>query len=76
MPDLNTFFKNVRQKLKYYTEQKQDFERLSIFLNMKMSVKSTKIELSEQFMAMWTEEQTFGGTCPHCIETKMKKTKV
>ena len=76
MPDLNTFFKNVRQKLKYYTEQKQDFERLSIFLNMKMSVKSTKIELSEQFMAMWTEEQTFGRTCPHCIETKMKKTKV
>ena len=38
--------------------RKQDFERLLIFLIMKMSTKSNKIELSEEFMAMWREEQT------------------
>ena len=42
----------------YYREGKQDFERLLIFLNIKMSAKSNKIELSEEFMAMWKEEQT------------------
>ena len=42
----------------YYREGKQDFERLLIFLNIKMSAKSNKIELSEEFMAMWREEQT------------------
>ena len=30
-----------------------------IFLNIKMSAKSNKIDLSEEFMAMWREEQTF-----------------
>ena len=29
-----------------------------IFLNIKMSAKSNKIELSEEFMAMWREEKT------------------
>ena len=43
---------------KHYREEKQDFERLLIFLNIKMSAKSNKIELSEEFMAMWREEQT------------------
>ena len=45
---------------------------------MKMSAKSNKIELSEEFMAMWREEQTLWDVMsyPHCIETKMKKTKV
>ena len=38
--------------------RKQDFERLLIFLIIKMSTKSNKIELSEEFMAMWREEQT------------------
>ena len=33
-----------------------------------MSAKWNKIELSEEFIAMWREE--------HCIQTKMKKTKV
>ena len=29
-----------------------------MFLNIKMSTKLNKIELSEEFMAMWREEQT------------------
>ena len=33
--------------------------RLLIFLIIKMSAKSNKIELSEEFMAMWREEQNF-----------------
>ena len=41
------FLKNIHQKWEYYKEEKQDFERL---LN--------KIELSEEFMAMWRQEQT------------------
>ena len=55
MRDLNTFFKKIHQKWKYYREEKQDFER---FLNIKMSAKLNKIELSEEFMVMWREEQT------------------
>ena len=52
------FLKNIHQKREYYREEKQDFERLLIFLNIKMSAKSNKILLSEEFMAMWREEQT------------------
>ena len=73
LPDLNTFLKNIHQKWKAYREEKQDFERFLIFLNIKMSAKSNKIELSEEFMVMWREEQM---SCPLCIETKTKKTKV
>ena len=58
MRDLNTFFKNIHQKWKYYREEKQDFERPLIFLNINMSAKSNKIELSEEIMAMCREEQT------------------
>ena len=59
MQDLNTFFKKHTSKVcEYYREGKQDFERLLIFLNIKMSAKSNKIELSEEFIAMWREEQT------------------
>ena len=46
------------QKWEYYREEKQNFERLLIFLRIKMSAKSNKIELSEEFMAKWREEQT------------------
>ena len=75
MQDLNTFFLiNIHQKWKYYREEKQDLGRLLIFLNMKMSAKSNKIELSETFM--WREEQILWDVISHCIETKMKKTKV
>ena len=41
--------------------RKQDFERLFIFLNIKMSAKLNKIKLSEGFMSMWREEQTLWG---------------
>ena len=49
------FLKNIHQKWKYYREEKQDFERFLIFLNI--TAKSNKIELSEEFMVMWKEEQ-------------------
>ena len=52
------FLKNIHQKLEYYREENQDFETLLIFLHIKMSAKLNKIGLSEEFMAMWREEQT------------------
>ena len=55
---ITRFLKSKHQKWEYYREEKQDFERLLIFLNIKVSAKSSKIELSEEFMAMWREEQT------------------
>ena len=51
--------------------------RVYYILNIKMSAKSKKVELNEEFTAMWKEEQrTSGISCSLCIETKMKKTKV
>ena len=47
----------MHQKWKYYREEKQDFEKFLIFLNIKITAKSNKIELSEEFMVMWREEQ-------------------
>ena len=47
----------MHQKWKYYREEKQDFERYLILLDIKMSANSNKIELSEQFMVMWKEER-------------------
>ena len=41
------FLKNIHQKRECYREGKQDFERLS-----------NKTELSEEFIAIWREEQT------------------
>ena len=46
------FLKIIYQKWEYYREEKQDFERLLIFLNIKVSAKSNKIELCEEFLAM------------------------
>ena len=40
----------MHQKWKYHRKEKQDFERFLIFLNIKMSSKSNKIELIEEFM--------------------------
>ena len=60
---LKKYTKNIHQKWKYYREQKQDFERFLIFLNIKMSAKSNKIELSEEFIAMWKEDQPPGVFC-------------
>ena len=38
--------------MKYYSEEKQDFERFLIFLNIKTSAKSKKIELNEE-QSLW-----------------------
>ena len=45
---------------------------------MKILAKSNKIELSEEFMAMWREEETLWNALSpmYCPQTKMKKTKV
>ena len=45
----------MHQKWKYHREEKQDFERFLIICNIKMSTKSNKIELSEEFMVMWKD---------------------
>ena len=42
--------------MEIYIEEKQDLERFLIFLNIKMSTKSRKNELNEEFMVMWKEE--------------------
>ena len=55
---LTRFSKSKHQKWEYHREEKQGFERLLIFLIIKMLAKSNKIEHSEEFMAMWREEQT------------------
>ena len=62
MRDLNTFFlKKIHQKWKYYKDQKQDFERFLIFLNIKIWTKLKKTELNEEFKAMWREEQSLSS---------------
>ena len=53
----------MHQQWKYYREEKQDFERFLILLNIKMSSKSNKIELSEDLMVMWREEQPPEAFC-------------
>ena len=69
------FLKNVHQKWKYYREEKQDFERFLIFLNIKMSAKLNKIELSEEFMVMWREEQTLWDVMSPLYQDKNEKDK-
>ena len=57
MCEISTLFlKNVHQKWEYCREENQGFERFLIFLNIKISAKSNKIELSEEFMAMLRDE--------------------
>ena len=53
----------MHQQWKYHREEKQDFERFLILLNIKMSSKSNKIELSEDLMVMWREEQPPEAFC-------------
>ena len=72
MRDLNTFFKKYTLKVGILQRRKT---RFLIFLDIKLSAKSNKIELSEEIMAMWREEQTL-MSCYHCIQAKMKKTKL
>ena len=40
--DLNTFFKKLHQRWKHYKEEKQDIERFSVFIIIKISAKSKK----------------------------------
>ena len=63
MRDLNAILKKIHQKWRYYREEKQDFERFLIFLNIKMSAKSKKIELSEEFIAIRREESSLWDAC-------------
>ena len=53
----------MHQKWKYHREEKQDFERFLIIRNIKMLTKSHKIELSEEFMVMWKDEQPLEMFC-------------
>ena len=73
--DLNTFLKTIHQKWEYYKEGKQDFEKLLIFPNIKILAKSNKIELSEEDMAMWREEQTLWDVMLPLYPDKNKKGK-
>ena len=57
MQDLNTFLKKYTSKVQIL-ETKNKNERSLVFLNIKMSAKPNKIELSEEFMVMWREKQT------------------
>ena len=70
----DVFLKNIHQKRKYCREEKQDFERLLIIFNIKMSAKSKKIELNEEFCG--ERNRASGLSCPLSIETTMSKTKV
>ena len=49
------FFEKHTSKMRILQRRKT---RLLIFLNTKVLPKSNKIELSEEFVAMWREEQT------------------
>ena len=60
---------------KYYREEKQDFSRLLIFLNIKMSAKSNKIKLSEALMAMCREEHTLWDVMSPFYQEKNEKGK-
>ena len=48
----------MNQKEKYYSEEKQEFEILLMFLNIKMSTNSSKIKLNEELIAMSREKQS------------------
>ena len=51
---MNKFFKKYTSNLEILQRRKT---RFLIFLNIKMSAKSNKIELSEEFMVVWKEKQ-------------------
>ena len=53
------FFKKGVLKSGNITEKKNKTLKDLIFLNIKISAKSNKIELSEEFIAMWRQEETF-----------------
>ena len=61
--------------MKYYREEKQDFERFLIFLNIKMITKTNKIEFSEDSIAMWRDEQTLWYVMSPLCRNKNEKDK-
>ena len=69
--DLNTFFKKNTSKLGILQRRKT-----IMFLIIKMSAKSNKIQLSQEFMAIWRKEQTLWDIMFPLHPRKMKKTKV
>ena len=70
------FFKNIHQKWEYYRAEKRDFERLLIFLNTKMSENRIKFNSVRSLWLCGETNRPSGMSCSHCIQTKMKKTKV
>ena len=56
--NFHPIFFNFFQKWKYYKKEKQEFGRLLIFFTIKMLGKSKKVELNEDFVAIWREEQS------------------
>ena len=75
--DLNTLFlKKNQQKRKYHKEEKQDFERFLILLNIKMPAKSKKNKLNEEFIAICREEQSLipelqNRVTPYDVQTEL-----
>ena len=69
------FKKNIHQNWKYCREEKQGFEGFLIFLNIKMSEKSSKIELSEEFMVIWRKKHTLRDVISLLYRDKNKKDK-
>ena len=66
------FFKTIHQKWKYYREEKQDFEKLLIFPNIKMSAKPKKL-LIEELIVIWREEQSLWDVMPPLYRDKNEK---
>ena len=72
MQDLNTFFKKYTSRRKK-EEEKQDFERFLIFLKINMSAKPKKVKLNEEFIAIWTEEQSLWDVMSPLYRDKNEK---
>ena len=75
MHDLHTF-KKIHIKSGNISEMKKNYlERFSIFLNIKMSVKSKIIELNREFIATWREEQNLWDIMSPLYQDRNKKGK-
>ena len=70
------FLKKIHQKWEYYTEGKQDFEKLLIFLNIEMSENRIKLNSVKRIWLCGEKNRPSGISCSLCIQTEIKKTKV
>ena len=70
------FLKNIYQKWKNYGKKKQDFERVLNFLIWKCRQNWIKYNSVRSLWLCGEKNRPTGMLCPHCIETKMKKTKI